>query len=35
MTFEVKVNGEYVDPENTFGLTLEEVSKLEDTKIEK
>lgn len=26
MTFEVKVNGEYVDPENTFGLTLEEVS---------
>jgi stage II sporulation protein Q len=35
MTFEVKVNGKYVDPEKAFGLTLEEVSKLEDTKIEK
>lgn len=35
MTFEVKVNGDYVDPEDTFGLTLEEVAKLEDTKIEK
>lgn len=35
MTFEVKVNGEYIDPDDIFGLTLAEVSKLEDTKVEK